>query len=155
MKGLTVPTVLQSEPKAPAVQMHLAGESGPCVQNPWPLHVSNAHAASHEVALAADVCVVAGQESPEPSGATVTLRLRVYCRGARAGAAEVAGTGLPQGPTTQLRDDCEMTMAPVSAWGCPDIVKAPGMTTEINSGPAVRRYEGTGGSVMVTEAGPV
>ena len=58
MKGLIVPIVLQSAPKAPATQAHAATEALPpcaCVQKPWPLHGSNAHAASHVVAFATDV----------------------------------------------------------------------------------------------------
>ena len=58
MNGLTVPIVLQSAPKAPATQAQVAAEvlpPGDCLQKPWPLHGSNAHAASHVVALATDV----------------------------------------------------------------------------------------------------
>lgn len=126
MKGLAVPTVLQSAPKAPATQAQTAAEAplpGACVQKPWPLHGSNAHAASHVVAVLDDVWIVAGHTSPAPTGVVVTARLRVYCRGASAGAAAVAGAGLPQGPTTQLRDDCATKIAFMRiAWGCPDVV---------------------------------
>lgn len=115
MNGLAVPTVLQSAPKAPATQAHTAAEEAPppgaCVQKPWPLHGSNAHEASHAVALATDVWVMAGQASPAPAGVVATVRLRVYCRGASAGAVMVAGAGLPQGLSMQLREDCAMTIA--------------------------------------------
>ena len=98
---------------------------------------------------------MAGHASPKPAGVVITVRLRVYCRGASAGPAEITGTGLPHGPTTQLRDDCEMTMPTGIAWGCPEVVKEPGTRSETVSEPVVRRYEGTGGSVTVTDVGPL